>query len=175
MIMVRRGGGMRVTHRAALLTAVVATLALPALPAAAAIAPLPETMLKVQSIDRAASVQVAGSGLQLRVVSYDWVPRSGNLEVTAKVDCPRRVSSASWALKVKQRNSAKAIQKISCTGEPQRLTLVLDPKNGRFHPGAATQELTTVECISDFCAGLIYPTSDIRIPPPGQTRAPVAR
>ncbi|MCZ3385424.1 MAG: hypothetical protein LH630_00275 [Actinomycetia bacterium] len=127
------------------------------------------------SIGAAAPAQAAGSGLQLKVVSYDWTPRTGNLEVTAKVGCPRRVTSASWALKVKQRVSAKGFQKISCTGEPQLLTLVLDPKNGRFHPGAATQELTTVECISDFCAGITYEPQTFRIPPPGKSRATEAR
>lgn len=121
------------------------------------------------------AAQAAGFGLELTIVKYEWVPRTGNLEVTAKVDCASRVWSASWALKIGQRVSAKGFQKISCTGEPQRLTLILDPKNGRFHPGAATQELTTIKCISDFCAGLVYPDSDIRIPPPGQSHARGAR
>ncbi len=133
------------------------------------------TAASFTSIGTAASAQAASFGLQLKIVSYEWVPRTGNLEVTAKVDCSRKTWSASWSLKVKQRVSAKGFQKISCTGEPQLLTLVLDPKNGRFHPGAATQELTTVECISDFCAGLIYPTSDVRIPPPGQSHGRGAR
>ena len=123
----------------------------------------------------AAPAQAAGSGLQLKIVSYNWVPRTGDLEVTAKVDCPRQIWNASWALKIQQRVSAKGLQKISCTGKTQRLTLVLDPKNGRFHPGEATLELTTVECSSDVCAGLIYPTSDIRIPPPGHSQKPGAR
>ncbi len=122
-----------------------------------------------------APAQAASFGLQIKVVSYSWVPRTGNLEVTARVDCPRQVWSASWSLTVKQRVSAKAFQKVSCTGQPQLLTITLDPKNGRFHPGAATQELTTTECISDFCAGVVYPTSDIRIPPPGQNHTPGAR
>lgn len=116
-----------------------------------------------------ASAATASSGLQVKIVSYDWVPRTGNLEVTARVDCPRQIWSASWSMTVKQRVSAKGLKKISCTGQPQRLTLVLDPKNGRFHPGAATQEMTTVECISDICLGVIYPTRDFRIPPPGHT------
>jgi hypothetical protein len=123
----------------------------------------------------AAPAQAGGFGLQLKIVSYDWVPRTGNLEVTATVDCPRRIWSASWSLTIRQRVSAKGFQEISCTGQTQRLTLVLDPKNGRFHPGAATQDLTTVECLSDFCAGLVYPTSDIRIPPPGHHHTPGAR
>ena len=123
----------------------------------------------------AAPAQAAGSGLQLKIVAYNWVPRTGDLEVTAKVDCPRQIWSASWSLKIKQRVSGKGFQKILCTGETQRLTLVLDPKNGRFHPGAATQELTTVQCSSDVCAGLIYPISNIRIPPPGHHHTPGAR
>jgi hypothetical protein len=127
------------------------------------------------TVGAAAPAQAADSGLQLKIVSYDWVPRTGNLEVTAKVDCPRRIWSASWSLKVKQRVSAKGLQKISCTGETQRLTLVLDPKNGRFHPGAATQDLTTIECMSDVCLGLTLPTRDIRIPPPGHRHTPGAR
>jgi len=129
----------------------------------------------LSALGPAAPAQAAGAGLQLKIVAYNWVPRTGNLEVTSKVDCPRQIRSASWSLKIKQRVSAKALQKISCTGETQRLTIVLDPKNGRFHPGAATLELTTVECISDVCVGLIYPTSDIRIPPPGHSQKPGAR
>lgn len=138
------------------------------LAAAVAIASLSPLALAVPA-------QAAGSGLQIKIVSYSWVPRTGNLEVTARVDCPRQVWSASWSLKVKQRVLGKGFQKISCTGQPQLLTITLDPKNGRFHPGAATQELTSIECISDFCAGVVYPTSDIRIPPPGQNHTPGAR
>lgn len=123
----------------------------------------------------AAPAQAVTFSLQVKVVSNEWVPRTGNLEVTARVDCARRVTSASWAVKVKQRVSAKGLQKISCTGKPQLLTIVLDPKNGRFHPGAATLDLTTTECFSDFCAGQIYPTSRIRIPPPGQSHRRGAR
>jgi len=127
------------------------------------------------SIGAAAPAQAATFSLQVKVVSTDWVPRTGNLAVTARIDCSRRVTSASWAVKVRQRVPAKGLEKISCTGEPQLLTILLDPKKGRFHPGAAMLELTTVECLSDVCAGLIYPTNDFRIPPPGQSHRPGTR
>ncbi|MCZ3387941.1 MAG: hypothetical protein LH645_02190 [Actinomycetia bacterium] len=121
----------------------------------------------------AAPAQAAGSGPHFKIVSYSWVPRTGNLDVTARVDCPRQVWNASWSLKVEQRVSAQGFQKISCTGEPQLLTLALDPKNGRFHPGSATQALTTNQCISDFCTGLAL-SRDMRIPPPGHNDTPGA-
>ncbi len=72
---------MRATNRTALLSAVVAALALPAIPAFAYTAPLPETVLKMKSID--------------------WQPRSGNVAVTAKVKCTGE-GTFRWAAAVAQ-------------------------------------------------------------------------
>lgn len=123
----------------------------------------------VVSLGVVAPAHAVGFGLDLTIVKYEWVPRSGNLEVTAKVDCGQRVRNAYWALSAKQRVSAKGLQRITCTGESQRVKLVLDPGDGRFHPGAAVLVLTTEKCVSDFCAGLTTGPFDIRIPPPGQS------
>ena len=108
---------MRVTHRAALLSAVVAAIVIPALPAAAAIAPLPETVLKVKSID--------------------WQPRTGDVSVTARVKCTGD-GRFRWAAALAQKDlRARNSSNVPCDGDGYLSTLVLDPRGGRFHPGAA--------------------------------------
>lgn len=108
---------MRVKHRAALLSAVVALLALPALPAAAATAPLPETKLKVKSID--------------------WQPRSGNVEVTARVKCTGE-GTFRWDVRLEQgRTKDQGSANVPCDGDGFFSTILLEPRTGRFHPGIA--------------------------------------
>lgn len=119
---------------------------------------------------QAATARASSFGLDLTIVSYDWIPRTGHLEVTAQIECPRRERGASWTVNVKQRVAAMTTHAIACTGQSHEQTLVLEPKDGRFHPGSATLQLTTIECISDFCAGIEYPKRAIAIPPPGQSK-----
>jgi hypothetical protein len=107
---------MRVIHRAALLSVGLAALALPLTPASAAAAPLPETVLHLKSID--------------------WQPRTGNVEVTARVKCTGD-GIFRWGVSLDQRVRAHASTRVPCDGDGFLSTLVLDPRNGRFHPGTA--------------------------------------
>lgn len=110
----------------------------------------------------------ASGGLDLKIRSLDWVPRTGNVVVTARAECPRRVWSAYWQVELEQgRTTARSREDVRCDGDPHVVRLTLDPKVGRFHPGPATLHLLTMECVSDVCMGLIYPERDVRIPPPG--------
>lgn len=112
---------MRVTTRIGLLTATTAALALPAFPAAASTAPLPETVLRVKSVD--------------------WVPRTGAVTVTARVKCTGQ-GSFRWQAGLDQGSTrARNSSNVPCDGDGYLSTLVLDPRSGRFHPGRA--ELST--------------------------------
>jgi hypothetical protein len=135
---------MRARQRAAIVGAVVATIALPALPASAA--PLPETVLKIRSID--------------------WQPRSGDVEVAARVKCTGK-GTFRWEVgleqnRVKDRGSAN----VPCDGDGYRSTIVLDPRTGRFHPGAAQLMRGAIICGSDACIGFQV-LEQTRISPPG--------
>jgi hypothetical protein len=108
---------MRVTTRIGLLTATTAALALPALPAVASTAPLPETVLRVKSVD--------------------WQPRTGAVAVTARVKCTGE-GSFRWQARLDQGSvRARNSSNVPCDGDGYLSTLVLDPKQGRFHPGRA--------------------------------------
>jgi hypothetical protein len=108
---------MRVITRIGLLTATSAVLAIPALPAAASTAPLPETVLRVKSVD--------------------WQPRTGAVAVTARVKCTGE-GSFRWQAQLDQGNvRARNSSNVPCDGDGYLSTLVLDPKQGRFHPGSA--------------------------------------
>lgn len=119
----------------------------------------------------------AGVGdFNLKVRSYEWVPRTGNVVVHARAECPPRMRGTSWSISLEQKkNQDQSRDRFTCTGAPQRVSLVLDPRNGRFHPGAATSHLETMACQSDFCFGLAYAAKDIRIPSPGLNRRAMAR
>lgn len=137
---------MRVTQRTAIVAAVVAAaLALPALPAAAA--PLPKTVLKIKSID--------------------WQPRSGSVEVTARVKCTGK-GTFRWDVGLEQKRAkARGSAKVPCDGDGFLSTIVLDPRAGRFHPGAALFTRGAIICGSDACIGFQI-LERTRISPPGQ-------
>lgn len=126
---------MRVTHRAALLSAVVGLFALPTLPASAAMeatTTLPETVLKVKSID--------------------WQARTGNVEVTARVKCTGD-GTFRWAAALEQGDiHARNSSQVPCDDDGYRSTLVLDPRGGRFHPGVA--EFTLEQIVMNDQAGI---------------------
>lgn len=137
---------MRVTQAAALLAATTAAVILPTVPASAATAPLPETVLRVKTID--------------------WQPRTGNVEVTARVKCTGK-GSFQWGVALEQRVRARASSNVACDGRGSRSTLVLDPRNGRFHPGEAV--MTTEQIIIGKDVGIGAATLErIRITPPGR-------
>jgi hypothetical protein len=122
---------MRVTQRTAIVAAVLAALALPALPAAAA--PLPKTVLKIKAID--------------------WQPRSGDVEVSARVKCTGK-GTFRWDVGLKQKRAkASGSAKVPCDGDGFRSTIVLDPRSGRFHPGEALFTRGSITCGSDACIG----------------------
>ena len=134
---------MRVTHRAAVVAAVVAALALPALPAAAA--PLPKTVLKIKSID--------------------WQPRSGDVEVTARVKCTGK-GTFRWDVGLEQKHAKdRGSANVPCDGDGFLSTIVLDPRTGRFHPGAALFMHGAIICGSDACIGFQV-IKQTRISPP---------
>lgn len=119
-----------------------------------------------------ANVQAQASvlGLDFTITGYDWTPRTGNVTVTARAKCPKRMWRADFAIELEQRNSkASGRKKLTCDGTMHTARLTLDPKRGRFHPGAATMQLTTMECVSDMCLGLMYRDREVRIPPPGHS------
>ncbi|MCZ3387940.1 MAG: hypothetical protein LH645_02185 [Actinomycetia bacterium] len=138
---------MWVPRRAALLSAVVAALALPALPAlpaAAATAPLPETVLNVKSID--------------------WQAKTGNLAVTARVKCTGD-GTFRWAAAVEQGDvRARNSSNVPCDDDGYFSTLILDPRNERFHPGEA--QFTLEQYVENDVSGIGTATlSSIRISP----------
>ena len=137
---------MRVSQRAALLAAITSTLLIPLLPATASAAPLPETVLKVKSID--------------------WQPRTGNVEVTARVKCTGK-GSFQWGVAIEQRVRARSAANVPCDGDGFLSTLELDPRKGRFHPGAA--EMTTEQIVIGTDFGIGTATLErIRIGPPAR-------
>lgn len=116
----------------------------------------------------ATPAQAGVFGLDLKIASYDWTPRTGNVTVTARAECPKRMWRAEFVINLEQRNTdTSGRKKLRCDGTMHTVRLTLDPKQGRFHPGPATMQLTTTECVSDVCAGLIYKKEAVRIPPPG--------
>lgn len=124
---------LRVVQRSAILVAVVTALALPAIPAFAAAAPLPKTVLKVKSLD--------------------WQPRSGNVEVTARVKCTGK-GTFRWDVGLEQkRTKARGSARVPCDGDGFLSTIELDPRNGRFHPGDALFTHGSITCGSDACIG----------------------
>ena len=138
---------MRVSRRAASLAAVVGVLAVPtlsALPANASTAPLPKTVLQVKAIE--------------------WVPRTGNVEVTARVKCTGS-GTFWWGATIEQRVRARNGSNVACDGDGYLSTLVLDPRKGRFHPGAS--DFTLEEIVTGQDSGIGSATLEkIRISPP---------
>lgn len=135
---------MRVPRRTALLSAIVAALALPVMPATAATAPLPETVLNVKSID--------------------WQAKTGNLAVTARVKCTGD-GTFRWSAVIEQGDvRARNSSNVPCDDDGYFSTLILDPRNERFHPGAA--QFTLEQYVENDQVGIGTATlSSIRISP----------
>lgn len=73
--------------------------------------------------------------------------RSGNIAVRIRVTCTQTVpavGTASWYARAVQHVTAKGSAVITCDGVPHRSTIVLDPRNGRFHPGNVGLDLQFV-------------------------------
>ena len=120
------------------------------LPAIASAAPLPRTVLKVKSID--------------------WQPRTGVVEVTARVKCTGQ-GRHSWQVSLEQNRARdRGSAKVPCDGDAFLSTIVLQAKHGRFHPGSAVFAKGSITCGSDACIGYQVATP-IRISPPSKVHA----
>jgi hypothetical protein len=133
---------MRVTSRVTLLAATALAFLTPALPAAASTAPLPETVLRVKSVE--------------------WQARTGAVAVTARVKCTGE-GSFRWQAQLDQRDvRARNSSNVPCDGDGYLSTLVLDPRSGRFHPGRA--ELATGGIVTGNGVGIGWLTvEEIRL------------
>ena len=121
-------------RRAVVLTTSVALLVGPALPASAASSPLPKTKFDVTSIQ--------------------WHHRTGTVAVTADVKCAGE-GTFSWQTSLQQRHArARGSANVPCDGDRFLSTIILDAKQGRFHPGSAEFSKGTVTCATDVCIGL---------------------
>jgi len=63
---------------------------------------------------------------------------SGNIEVRVRIKCTQVVAGvgeAAWGASARQDLRAKAGEAVECDGVGRRTKLVLDPRNGSFHPG----------------------------------------
>jgi hypothetical protein len=126
---------MRATARIALLSATVSGLLVlgvsGALPASAA--PLPETVLKMKSID--------------------WQPRTGDVEVTSRVKCIGK-GTFSWQVSLQQKKARdRGSAQVPCDGDGFLSTIVLNAKQARFHPGPADFSRGSITCGADTCIG----------------------
>lgn len=115
-------------------------------------------------------------GLKDEITGYHWSPRTGDVSVRVVVECPRRVWGAQVGITLTQKRvTASDRRNIRCDGEQHTIVLRLDPKQGRFHPGAVEGWYSTNECVSDFCGGLEQQLKGVRIPPPGHNHPTGAR
>lgn len=115
-------------------------------------------------------------GLKDEITGYHWSPRTGDVSVRVVAECPRRLRLAEVSITLTQKRvTARDLRTVRCDGEQHTIVLRLEPKQGRFHPGAVDVRYITTECVSDVCGSLEQQLKGVRIPPPGQSRAPGAR
>jgi hypothetical protein len=89
--------------------------------------------------------------VQVRSLTLDGY--TGNVLVVARVRCEQKidgVGTASWSVNVVQDLKAKAKGSIECDGVRHRAVLLLDPKRGRFAPGAVNVTITVIRQGSKF-------------------------
>ena len=73
----------------------------------------------------------------LKLRSIEWKPRTGSVAVTARVKCTGR-GTFSWQVSLDQHKAHdKGSANVPCDGDGFRSTIILDAKQGRFHPGKA--------------------------------------
>jgi hypothetical protein len=109
-------------------------------------------------------------GLKDEIKSYEWSPRTGSVSVRVVAECPKRMWRAEVGIELTQKRvTASDRARVKCDGEQRTIVLRLDPKQGRFHPGAVDAWYTTGECVSDFCGYVELKLEDVRIPPPGRS------
>lgn len=110
-------------------------------------------------------------GLDEKITDYRWSPRTGEVSVLVEASCPKRMWRAEVGIELTQKRvTARDDRRVQCDGEAHTIRLQLDPKRGRFHPGAVDAIFRTGECVSDYCGFAELHLSDVRIPPPGKAR-----
>ena len=122
-------------------------------------------MIAVVSICALPSQALAGgSGTNMHLRSIEWVPRTGNVVVTAEVRCSGP-SSMRWQVAVVQGDRHDLGSKnVPCDGQRRTQTIVLNSHSKRYHAGNADLEIGTVICGSSDCYGGIA-ISEIRLRP----------
>lgn len=123
---------MRASQRAAIVGALVAALALPMLPAAAAgdRTNVPDATLRVKDV---------------RLNGY-----TGKVIVVARVSCTG-TGTMSWSAQALQDLSASGSKDVPCDGVKRRSRLALDPVYGRFHPGPVSLSVGYLVCGPKAC------------------------
>lgn len=107
----------------------MSALALCAMAASAAIVPSGTALAGTTS-------DVPEVRVKLRSVTLDGY--TGNIEVRTRVRCTQvepGVGTASWRTSALQDLKASGSAEIACDGVGRRAKIVLDPRDGRFHPG----------------------------------------
>jgi hypothetical protein len=100
----------------------------------------------------AAPAEAATSGPTVRDMTFRWIPGTGSVHVLATVKCSPQVYRAGVTFELGQSGvGAKASRHVRCDGRAHHLTLILDPKKGRFHPGHADLSWSTRGCSGDLC------------------------
>jgi hypothetical protein len=102
------------------------------------------------------TASAATTGPSVRNLHFQWVPGTGKVRVTGTATCSKYVRNAWWMVEMGQPGTgARAKESIRCDGKTHRVQMVLDARKGRFHPGHAWMDLTTMGCQSDVCWGSI--------------------
>jgi len=90
---------------------------------------------------------------EARLQSVEWIPRTGDVVVTAKVSCSAE-GSMSWQTSVSQRGRRDlGSLDIPCDGRTRIQSIVLDARKKRFHAGSSEFTFGTVVCEGSDCYG----------------------
>ncbi len=117
-------------RRVGVLVALAGLVLLPAAPASASKADVPELLWK------------------LRSVSLDNY--TGTITVKARVRCDGS-GTAAWSARALQDVRARGTAEITCDGQRRRSKIVLDPANGFFRPGSVSFDIGLVACDRTSC------------------------
>jgi len=105
--------------------------------------------------------QAAASGLpetRLRLESVQLVPRTGTIVVTARTRCEGK-GEMRWEAQVSQQGKRdRAAQNVPCDGAWRTQQLRLQPNTGRFHAGTVSVAYGDIVCGRDVCIGALIGT-----------------
>ena len=109
----------------------------------------------------APQAQAAAHGLpetRLRLQSVELVPRTGTIVVTARTQCEGR-GEMRWEAHASQRGKRdRAAQDVPCDGAWRTQQIQLKPKSGRFHAGTVSFAFGDIVCGRDVCIGAVSGT-----------------